>query len=43
MFKVIAICGGCAALAVVLGAINIWIGILSVPILYDVAESLLTD
>jgi len=43
MIKVIAICGGCAALAVVLGAVNIWLGILSVPILYDVAESLLTD
>ena len=43
MLKVIAVCGGCAALAVVIGAINIWLGILSVPILYDVAESLLSD
>jgi hypothetical protein len=42
MFKVVAICGGCASLAVLLGAVNIWLGILSVPILYDVAESLLS-
>ena len=43
MIKVIAVVGGCGALAVILGAFNIWLGILSVPILYDVAESLLTD
>lgn len=42
MFKVIAVCGGCGLLAVALGAVNIWLGILSVPILYDVAESLLS-
>ena len=43
MVKVIAVCGACGALAVLLGAFNIWLGILSVPILYDVAESLLAD
>ena len=43
MFRVIAVCGGCALLAVGLGAINIWLGILSLPILYDFAESLLND
>ena len=42
MLKVIAVCGGCAALAVGLGAMNIWLGILSLPILYEVAESLLS-
>ena len=43
MFKVIAICGGCAALVVIVGAINIWAGILALPIVYEVAESLLSD
>lgn len=42
MLKVIAVCGGCGLLAVGLGAINIWLGILSLPILYEVAESLLS-
>ena len=43
MLKVLAICGGCGAIAVLLGTVNIWLGILSMPILYDVAESLLSD
>jgi len=41
MLRVIGICGACGLVAVGLGALNIWLGILSVPILYGVAESLL--
>ena len=42
MLKVVTVCGGCAAVAVGLGALNIWLGVLSLPILYEVAESLLS-
>jgi hypothetical protein len=33
----------CAAVAITLGIINIWIGILSLPILYEIAQSYSED
>ena len=42
LLKVVGVVGTCGAIAVGLGAINIWLGILSLPILYDVSESLLS-
>ena len=43
MLKAIAISGGCGLLAVAIGAFNLWVGILSVPILYGIAESFLSS
>ena len=42
MLKVIAVCGGCGLLAVAAGALNIWLGILLVPVLYEIADSILS-
>ena len=41
MLRVMGVCGGCGLVAVALGAINIWLGILALPILYGIAESVL--
>lgn len=41
MTKVIAVCGTCGAAAVLLGTVNIWLGVICLPILYGIAESLL--
>lgn len=37
---IIGICGG---ITVALGAINIWLGVLSLPITYGIADSLLSE
>lgn len=33
----------CGAITVALGMVNIWLGIIALPIMYEVAESLLAD
>jgi hypothetical protein len=43
MLKVLTVVGTCAAITVALGAVSIWLGLIALPILYDVAESLLSD
>jgi len=43
LLKIVGVVGICAAVTVGLGFINIWLGILSLPITYSVSESLLTD
>jgi hypothetical protein len=43
MLKVLAVVGTCATVTVVLGAVNIWLGILALPITYEVAQSLLGE
>jgi hypothetical protein len=43
LLKIIGIVGTCAAITVAIGAFNIWLGILALPIMYSVSESLLSD
>jgi hypothetical protein len=43
LLKILGVVGTCAAIAVGLGFVNIWLGILSMPILYSVGDSLLSD
>lgn len=43
MLKIIGVVGTCATITVALGALNIWLGILALPILYGIADSFLTD
>lgn len=40
--KIIVVIGLCGAITVVLGAINIWLGVLTLPITYGLAEGLLS-
>lgn len=41
--KVIGVVGTCAAVTLALGLVNLWLGILAMPIAYEVAQSLLSD
>lgn len=43
LFKILVTVGTCAAITVGLGFVNIWVGILAMPILYGISESLLSD
>ena len=43
MLKVVAIVGTCAGVTLALGMVNIWLGILALPVMYEVAESLLSE
>jgi hypothetical protein len=43
MLKIVGIVGTCAAITVGLGFVNIWLGILALPILYEISESILSD
>jgi hypothetical protein len=38
-----AVVGLCGAITVFIGMMNIWLGILAMPIMYSVSESLLGD
>ena len=42
MLKVIAVVGTCAGITIALGVVSIWLGIIALPIMYEVAESLLS-
>jgi hypothetical protein len=42
LWRVVIVTGICCATVLVLGAINIWIGALSLPIVYSIQKSLLT-
>jgi hypothetical protein len=41
--KAVLTVGLCAGITLALGMVSIWLGILSLPIMYDVAESLLSE
>lgn len=41
-WKAVGIPLGCGLVCIVLGAINIWIGVLSVPVMYSFSKSLLS-
>jgi hypothetical protein len=43
LLKIIGVVGTCAAITVGLGFISIWLGILALPIMYSVSDSLLSD
>lgn len=43
MSRVLLVVGTCATITVALGAVNIWLGILALPITYEVAQSLLGE
>lgn len=43
MLRIICIVGGCATITILLGVINIWLGILSMPIMYEIADSFLSE
>ena len=41
LLRIVLTIGTCAAITVALGTVNIWLGILSMPILYGVSQDLL--
>jgi hypothetical protein len=41
--KVLAVVGACAGITIALGMVSIWLGIVALPVMYEVAESLLSD
>jgi hypothetical protein len=43
LLKIVGVVGTCAAVTVGLGFVHIGLGILALPIMYSVGESLLTD
>jgi hypothetical protein len=43
MLKVVTVVGTCAAITIALGAVSIWLGIVALPVMYEVADSLLSD
>lgn len=43
LLKIIGVVGTCAAITVAIGAVNIWLGILVLPIMYGISESFLSD
>lgn len=42
LWRVVIVTGICCGAAVILGMINIWLGALSLPILYSIQRSLLS-
>ena len=42
LLKIVAVTGTCAAVVVALGFVSIWLGILAMPIAYEVSDSLLS-
>jgi hypothetical protein len=43
LLKIIGIVGTCAAITVALGFVNIWLGILAMPVMYEISDSLLSE
>jgi hypothetical protein len=41
--KAVLTVGLCAGVTIALGMVSIWLGILALPIMYEVSESLLSD
>lgn len=43
LLKVIGVVGTCAGITLALALVNIWVGILAMPVMYSVSDSLLSD
>ena len=43
MLKVVTVVGTCAGITIALGMVSIWLGVIALPVMYEVAESLLSD
>ena len=43
LWKIASICGTGAAVVLALAMVNIWLGILAMPVIYSVCESMLFD
>ena len=43
LLKIFGVVGTCAGIVVALGLVNIWLGILALPILYGISDSFLSD
>lgn len=43
MLKIVLTCGLCGLAAIGIGAINIWLGIAAMPVLYSLANAILTE
>jgi len=43
LLRVALIVGACAGVTLLLASVNLWLGILSLPITYGISESLLAD
>jgi hypothetical protein len=42
LLKIVGVVGTCAAITVGLGFVNIWLGVISLPVMYEISESLLS-
>jgi hypothetical protein len=42
VIRILFVIGSCAGATLILGALNIWLGVLSLPITYGLAKSLLS-
>jgi hypothetical protein len=43
LLKIFGIVGTCAAITLGLAAVNIWLGIIAMPLLYGISDSFLSD
>jgi hypothetical protein len=43
LLKIFGVVGTCAGIALALALVNIWLGILAMPILYGISDSFLSD
>jgi hypothetical protein len=43
LLKIVGVVGTCASITVALGFVNIWLGILAMPVLYEISDSFLSE
>ncbi len=43
LLKIFGVVGTCAAITVALAMVNIWLGIIAMPLMYGISDSFLSD